>query len=337
MYTQYNYNGWQQNYRYDTPVELERKELRRTVNVLCTALCLSNIIVNFLSIAVVLAAMLVSDMTYVEAADFLYQPFPTIIQQAVFSVLLFTVPFIIAAKILRFRIGDLIPSGRLPAPLFAALTGVGLMAAMAANIINSAFVTVFGLENSGSGLSVPDGAAGTALWIVVISAFPALVEEFAMRGVVLGTLRRFGDGIAILGSAAIFGIMHGNFVQMPFAFMLGLVLGYFTVVTGSVRPAVTIHFINNFMSCVLQLVPEGYAYEAANAIYFTVAVLLGIIGLIYICRHYRRLLSFRDRPSALMPREKRLAFFGSGGMIFCYILFGFSALIMMFAGAVNNV
>ena len=71
---------------------------------------------------------------------------------------------------------------------------------------------------------------------------PAVFEEFAFRGVVLNKLRKFGDSYAIIMSAVLFGLMHGNLSQIPFAFILGLVIGFIAVKTNSIIPGILIHF-----------------------------------------------------------------------------------------------
>lgn len=53
-----------------------------------------------------------------------------------------------------------------------------------------------------------------------------VAEELLFRGVVLRTLATFGKKLAIFVSALLFGLFHGNLLQTPYAFVLGLVLGY---------------------------------------------------------------------------------------------------------------
>lgn len=50
---------------------------------------------------------------------------------------------------------------------------------------------------------------------------------------------------AIVVSSLIFGIVHGNWVQAPFAFVVGLALGWVYYHTGSLLPGILMHFVNN--------------------------------------------------------------------------------------------
>lgn len=42
-----------------------------------------------------------------------------------------------------------------------------------------------------------------------------------------------------------FGVVHGNWVQAPFAFVTGLALGWMYYRTGSLLPGILMHFVNN--------------------------------------------------------------------------------------------
>ena len=50
-------------------------------------------------------------------------------------------------------------------------------------------------------------------------------EEILFRGFLLQNFKRYGVRFAIIFSAILFGIYHGNIVQTPFAFILGLMKG----------------------------------------------------------------------------------------------------------------
>ena len=50
---------------------------------------------------------------------------------------------------------------------------------------------------------------------------------------------------AIVFSSLVFGVVHGNWVQAPFAFVIGLALGWMYYRTGSLLPGILMHFVNN--------------------------------------------------------------------------------------------
>lgn len=71
-------------------------------------------------------------------------------------------------------------------------------------------------------------------------------EEILFRGLILRSFQPYGKKFAILASAFLFGIYHGNFIQSPFAFAVGLVLGY-VAVEYSMLWSILLHAINNLL------------------------------------------------------------------------------------------
>lgn len=72
-----------------------------------------------------------------------------------------------------------------------------------------------------------------------------LFEEFWFRGVVLQSLRPYGNGFAIFVSAVLFGLTHANLAQFFYATVLGIVLGYVAVQTESAVTTIVLHAMFN--------------------------------------------------------------------------------------------
>jgi hypothetical protein len=141
-----------------------------------------------------------------------------------------------------------------------------------------------GLKFKDLPFTAPTETSAFLVYFVQIAIAPAFLEEFMFRGVVLQSLRKYGDGFAIFISALLFGLMHGNFMQIPYAFIIGLIIGYFVVKTGSLWIGIFIHFCNNGIGAVASLVSQkiGTHYEIIfNLSYYLAISLLGIISLIY--------------------------------------------------------
>lgn len=81
----------------------------------------------------------------------------------------------------------------------------------------------------------------------VLCLLAPFVEEMVFRGAVLrallGSFSR--HWIAILISAVVFALVHANPVQMPHAFLIGLLLGWMYYRTRSILPGVIVHWVNN--------------------------------------------------------------------------------------------
>ena len=87
--------------------------------------------------------------------------------------------------------------------------------------------------------------------IISITIMAPLVEEMLFRGAIQGYMLRKGMKPlhAILIASAIFGIIHMNPIQIPFAFAIGMIFGWLYYRTGSVVPGIIGHFINNSIAC----------------------------------------------------------------------------------------
>ena len=96
------------------------------------------------------------------------------------------------------------------------------------------------------------------IWIVLISVsiFAPFFEEWLCRGIILrGLLKKVKPGWAIVISAAIFGLIHGNLWQAIPAFIIGVILGYVYYKTGSLKLTMLMHCVNNTLSVIVSRIP----------------------------------------------------------------------------------
>lgn len=103
-----------------------------------------------------------------------------------------------------------------------------------------------------AGLSVSESMESAAGSMDSLSMFlyvgigAPITEELLFRGLVLRSMEPFGKKFAIFASALMFGLYHGNIIQIPFAFVVGLVLGYVTV-EYNIGWAILLHTVNNLI------------------------------------------------------------------------------------------
>ncbi|HPF37358.1 MAG TPA: type II CAAX endopeptidase family protein [Phycisphaerae bacterium] len=87
---------------------------------------------------------------------------------------------------------------------------------------------------------------GWGLVFLLICIQPALIEELAFRGVILGGLRSaMDDRDAVLVSAMMFMILHLQILSILHLLLLGICTGYLRVRTRSLWPCVMMHFTHN--------------------------------------------------------------------------------------------
>lgn len=95
------------------------------------------------------------------------------------------------------------------------------------------------------------GAQGGAFWLALlgIGLAPGFGEELLCRGLVQkGIEAALGPALAVVGSALVFGALHGDPIQGASAVILGLYFGTVVVLTGSVRAAILCHAANNLLA-----------------------------------------------------------------------------------------
>lgn len=80
------------------------------------------------------------------------------------------------------------------------------------------------------------------LMVSIMGILGPFSEEFVFRGVIFGSLRKSGRiTAAILLQAFLFGLMHMNFNQFCYAFVIGIALGILVEVTGSLWAGFLMH------------------------------------------------------------------------------------------------
>lgn len=219
---------------------------------------------------------------YNRALEIVSDPAVMQVVQIIISTLMFSVPFIIVFKANHISISETVPLGKPKKGNRLAMFFIGLSLCAFANIANSYagyFFSGFGINYNVDYGDNPTGVFGFLLSFLATAIVPAFMEEFACRGLIMGILRRYGDGFAVLMTATVFGLMHGNFDQMPFAFMVGLALGFIVVQTNSLWIAIAVHATNNFVSVAFTYLLSPLDANLQNfiySVYLMVALGLGI-------------------------------------------------------------
>ncbi len=210
--------------------------------------------------------------------------------------------------------------------LMLAAVPFGFFVCLAGNYVTGLFVNFMdgiGVHLTSPEYAVPSDFAGRFLYILSIAVIPPLVEEFAIRGVIMQPLRRYGDKFAIVASAFIFAVLHGNLIQAPFALIAGIGIGYAVCITNSVWTGVLIHSANNLYSVIIEFMVEDIADTATlDRVYLIMTVAIYAVSIagsvmFIVLRKRRRLMpSF----TALPEGRKMFSFVWSVPMIIALII-----------------
>lgn len=221
---------------------------------------------------------------------------------------------------------ELMPLGKIKLSLFTPLVLIGVLAFLIGDIATNQLVV--NMDLFGITLKSPEHDDIESLWgfllsVISTAVLPALIEEFSMRGVVLQSLRKFGDGFAVIMSAFLFAVMHGNFVQAPFAFIGGLAFGYITVKTGSLWASITIHFVNNLMAVVFEAVnlhASKQTYFLTYSIVFFLLICAGIASLILMLKKHPDFFKLNEGKTLCTFKQKITSFICTPGVITALVM-----------------
>lgn len=139
------------------------------------------------------------------------------------------------------------------------LTMVAAIACLAPSVWVEEFLPDSMQENIAS--DVFETILSNPLGYIVVGVIAPIIEEVVFRGAILrkllevfsrnGEQTRQGTWKAIVVSAAMFSLAHLNPAQIPHAFLLGILLGWLCVRTGSIVPSMLFHWVNNTVAMLL--------------------------------------------------------------------------------------
>lgn len=274
-----------------TPVTPDRS-LQTLGDAVGFPLCMFFIISYAIQYAVVYAVLIFGDIFKISGLEAFFDPNVQYVLSSMISLVSLTVPYLYTLKATNSTFSELILVKRVASSKLIALVMLGFGASalsnLASNILESFANSLFGIQFETTAPEYGTGTWSFLLMLLCVGILPALLEEFAIRGVILGALRKkFSDTSAIVISSVLFGILHGNLQQIPFATLLGLLLAYTTIYTGSLLPAILIHAVNNTISVILAFSMQNMSpmgSEMTSYIYFTVSLVIGICGFIMLIK-----------------------------------------------------
>lgn len=208
---------------------------------------------------------------------------------------------------------------RCTAAFFVGLGAIPICNLLAQLVANN--LTLIGIENKSyqmSGLNTEVDIFYISVQILCTAIVPAISEEFFFRGALLGAMKPYGQGFAIVMSSVIFGLIHGNLGQIPFAIAGGMFFAFLTVYSGSLIPSIILHCINNLLSVVLDIllkVCDNNIVYAVMIAYYIIFTIVAVLAFALLSKRDTDFLRFERPESKITDGEKSLAFIASPGMI----------------------
>ncbi len=245
---------------------------------------IQTIIVSFLSVIFVIAT---PGLTQKELNELInsYSMELTLITNLI-SLGAFVIIFVILKKSFLKRINATAP----PALSLVPTAILGISVQFSTLLILGVLMAVFPkewVESMEQNSELITGSNQIVVFIVAVIVAP-IFEEIMCRGLILGTLRKSTNKwIAIILSSLIFGVIHGNAIQIIYATTLGIMLGWLYTKTNSIFVPMLCHLAFNLTSMLLQYVNTENLIIAAILSVIMLAslpVTIGCIVFLNICK-----------------------------------------------------
>ncbi|HWP52073.1 MAG TPA: type II CAAX endopeptidase family protein, partial [Clostridia bacterium] len=225
-----------------------------------------------------------------------------------------TIPFLLYAMHTQIPFPSALPLRRVPARLIAiavmfslSVSVIGIYASEALSYLFSAF-SIYFYEPI---LVLPGGMISMVFYILNLTVVPAIFEEIAFRGVLMQSLRRFGDSFALVTSAILFSLVHISPLSMPNAFLMGLAIGYFVLFTGSLHTGMVIHLVHNLFALLISQLGL-LDHRIANIIFLVIQLVymvLGSIAVLLLLRSYDNMFALKHSTTINRSSQKLRCFF----------------------------
>ena len=140
------------------------------------------------------------------------------------------------------------------------------------------------------------------LWAMVATvAVAPVVEEFIFRGFMFERLSRvFSPRMTIFLTALAFGLVHMNLIQSSYAFLVGLVFGYFRAKYEDLWGCILFHIFANFFGSF----DFSYFGELVPIVVYLCGMLLFIVMMIIVlCDKEKGLLKKKETEKVIIIEE----------------------------------
>lgn len=163
----------------------------------------------------------------------------------------------------------------------------------------------------------------TSIYTVILAP---IFEEIIFRKILCGKMIKYGEGVAIVTSALMFGLFHGNLNQFFYALFMGFFFAYIYVKTGNIKYTIILHMMVNALgSLVSVLVIENLDIEttfglAGMAAWSICIYAIAIIGLVMCIRKRKTLLTLEAGDVIIEKKQRfRTVICNPGMIIYCGI------------------
>jgi len=150
------------------------------------------------------------------------------------------------------------------------------------------------------------------IFVFLIAICPAFFEDLLFRGAICSGLESQGRLKAVLLSSLLFSLMHGSPDQTIHQFILGIILAYSLIYSGSVVIPMIIHFVNNFIALTSMYVLGvsennkvlSWGELGIKALIALIYTIIGVVVVYFLIKALGKLKENRDKKELLKVEKK---------------------------------
>lgn len=135
---------------------------------------------------------------------------------------------------------------------YAVVVGFSYIQALIMAVLNH-----FGINIDELPIVTPVSIFGGLLLLIGICILPMFFEELIFRGIPMGGMKKYGSFAVIAISSISFSLMHARLIQIPYAFVAGIILAMLCIKYDSIVVGMVFHILNNGISYMLLILKES--------------------------------------------------------------------------------
>ena len=181
-------------------------------------------------------------------------------------------------------------------------------------ILNALLGMIVGKPMGNVVLNMVNATNPLTMFIIAVVLAP-IFEELVFRKFLIDRTAGYGEKVALLISATLFALYHGNIGQGVYAFGLGAFFAMIYIKTGNVKYTIILHVMINFVGSIIAgqlleifdifafttiasagdvealiaFLTENAVGFAAYMIYTMLLIVIVIVGIVMICVHHKKM------------------------------------------------
>ncbi len=248
--------------------------------IMYTVMNIINIAVNF-----VISLMTSPDVSYNTAGYFTGNENKAVFWSYFTGIVIRLLPVAYLIRKIRIPFKIIAPVKILNKPLFLMSVPIAMLVFAISTLFTGAesfFADLFGIDIRNS-IWMPDSPVHNVLYAVLTVIIIPVISEFMHRGIFMQILRQFGDGYALVATSVIYALVSGRSGALLFYMLSSLMIGYFSIRTGSIITALIMRITISASSYFLTFVRTSERFAAQmTLITMTLLAVYLIVGIIFL-------------------------------------------------------